>query len=350
MTSVDESILKSALRTFFKVIFALLGVCVGLIPLLLFLGLLADGTVEELPQKTSITVMEDAAGMRAPLRDKGPVLLRLDINGFIGSEVLNGDSVATILEESREGRLSDNRVAGILLVLDTPGGTVIDADRIYRALMLYKKRHDVPILAYVDGICFSGGMYISSAADAVITSDTSIVGSIGVVQGPFFNFSDAMSKLGVQALTVSAGNSKDTLNPTRPWLPGEAKDLEVAAHALYDRFIDIVTKARQRVDRERLINEFGARIFPAATGVEYGLVDATGATLGDAIMLLAQQAQVADKDYQVVRLEQRPWLGQFFMGKSPLFSGRVRHEIALPGGLDARVSSHLFYYHYPLMQ
>lgn len=65
-----------------------------------------------------------------------------------------------------------------LVYINTPGGTVVDADGIYRALLEYKTKYDVPIYAYIDGLCASGGMYVALAADKIFASDVSLIGSV----------------------------------------------------------------------------------------------------------------------------------------------------------------------------
>ena len=67
-----------------------------------------------------------------------------------------------------------------------PGGAADDSVGIYRALCEYKKKYNVPIYAFVDGLCASGGMYIACAADKIYATPSSVIGSVGVIMGPLF--------------------------------------------------------------------------------------------------------------------------------------------------------------------
>lgn len=346
MTATDEPIITSALRTFFKVIFGLIGLCVGMIPVLLFFGMLAGMGEEELPRSTEISVLAGPTGQRTPLKNDSSLILRIDIKGIIGSEELSGASIERLLQESREGELAGDRVKALLLVINSPGGVATEADKIYRHLKRYKELYDVPIIAYVDGISFSGGMYVAAAADYILTSETSLVGSIGVVLGPIFNFSGAMDQYGIKATTITVGSSKDTFNPTRPWAENEGEDVKATAKAVYERFVDVMVEGRKELDRDRLVNEFGAQVFTAQQGFEYGLVDVVGSDLWEALAFTAQEAGLMDDDYQVVRLNQRMWLGPLLRSESPLLTGQIRHEIVLPPALDPQCNNQLFYYYH----
>ena len=97
---------------------------------------------------------------------------------------------------------------------------MVDADGIYRAIKHYKEQYQVPVIAYVDGLCASGGMYIACAADKIYATDVSLVGSVGVLFPSFMNFSKLLDTVGVQSLTISSCKGKDDMNPLRPWKEG----------------------------------------------------------------------------------------------------------------------------------
>src|SRR5690606_21186383 len=154
-----------------------------------------------------------------------------------------------------------------------PGGTMDDADGIYRTLQEYKTRFKVPVIAYVDGICASGGLFIACAADEIYASDVSLVGSVGVLTPPFINVSQLMEKIGVNALTIYAGKGKDNLDPLRPWREGEDKNIQDIIKYYYASFVDLVIKNRSQVSRDALIQEYGAKIFPANEAARIGFID-----------------------------------------------------------------------------
>ncbi len=322
-----ESIFVSALRSFCKMFFAVCGIFLAFMAMSLVYSSMEEKTASPTEVKTKVKYLPDAKGHRDS-STTSPVILQLDIHGVIGDGI-NSKTVETILLDSRNGDFKHDRVKGILLHMNTPGGTVVDSDNIYRMLKEYKARYDVPVFAYVDGLCASGGMYISSSADEVYAGPASIVGSVGVIIGPFFNMVDALGKIGVASKTITAGLDKDTLNPFRTWKPDEDAPLKAVTDYFYQQFIDIVTSARARLDRTKLINEYGAKVFDPVTAQEYGYVDFAGASRDNALLALLHKAGIdKDKTYQVVSLELKSeWLSNLFNAKSPLFTGRIEHSI-----------------------
>ena len=213
--------------------------------------------------------------------------------------------------------------------MDSPGGTVVGADNIYRMLNEYKARYKVPVFAYVDGLCASGGMYISCAADQIYAGPASIIGSIGVIIGPFFNMVEAMNKIGVASQTITEGLDKDMMSPFRTWKPDEDASLKAVTAYFYQRFVDIVAAARPQMDKTKLVQEYGAKVFDPVTAQRLGYVDVAGVGRNDALLALLKEANIdPGKTYQVIELEPKnEWLSSLFNSKSPLITGQIEHTI-----------------------
>jgi protease IV len=223
-----------------------------------------------------------------------------------------------------------------LLHFNTPGGTVVDSDDIYRMLNEYKERYKVPIYGYVDGLCASGGMYIASSTDKMFAGPASIIGSVGVVIGPFFNIYDLMGKIGLQARTITSGIDKDEFNPTRPWREGEGTSIKTITDFMYRRFVDVVTKARPQMDKTKLVQEYGAHVFDCVTAEQLGYIDYAMSSRDAALKELVIAANIeSGQSYQVVSLTPKnAWLSGLVSGKSPLFSGKIEHTFdSLPSSL-----------------
>lgn len=167
--------------------------CCAFILVAIGLSLLNTSTQTEPTNNFTVEVLADADGKRKSLSSE-PVILRINLNGVIGLDGLEQEHIRNLLIESREGLLENDLVKGVLLYMQTPGGTVMDADGIYRAIKAYKAQYKVPVYAYVDGMCASGGMYISAAADKVLASDVSMIGSIGVIAPSILNVSQLLEK------------------------------------------------------------------------------------------------------------------------------------------------------------
>jgi signal peptide peptidase SppA len=300
-----------------------------------------------MPEKAEPMIMPDALGERALLPGNTPAILRIDFHGVIGMGDLTGDKIQNVLLDSREDLLKNNRVKGIFLHMDTPGGTVTDADAIYRALLAYKEKYKVPVYAYIDGLCASGGMYIVSAADKIYSTPASTIGSIGVIMGPMFNFADAMVKVGISSLTLTQGKDKDELNPFRAWKPDEGASLKTIMAALYERFVGIVTTARPNLNKEKLVNEYGANVFIAKEAQALGYVDDANSDYSSALTSLVQAAGIDDKtDYQVVQLyPPQPLFPALVQGAFK--HGKIVHTLDLGPHINSELSGKLLYLYQP---
>lgn len=310
-----ESIFKGAFRSFCTAIAVILGLAVGVG--LTMLGISALVGPQYLPPKSEPTIMPDSQGDRTVLSGHSPAVLRIDFHGVIGMGDLVSSKVENILLDSREDFLKGDRVKAILLHINTPGGAADDADTIYRALMHYKEKYKVPIYAYVEGLCASGGMYIASAADKIYASPSSVIGSVGVRMGPNFNFSEAMSKVGVSSLTLTEGKDKDALNPFRPWKPDEDATLKAVMASLYQRFVSIVAAARPHLTQEKLIKDYGAHVYIAEEAQKLGYIDFANVDYSQAVTAVVEAAQIKEP-YQVVLLSPpQPFLGGLAQSLSP---------------------------------
>lgn len=325
---MSDGIFRSSIRAFFVTLFGMCGLAVGFIPLLAVFGLLdtIEGDIETKTYYTPI-IAPNGEDKRETLSKSSPVILQIDITGVIGTELLNQHTVQRQLTESREGKLKNDRVKALLLHINTPGGTVTDSNAIYSMVKAYKQRYKVPVYAYVDGICASGGMYVACAADKIYSSDVSIVGSIGVLMQPFFNVSELMTKVGVGQQTISAGKGKDDLSPFRPWKPDESDSLRSITDAMYLQFLNIIVSNRPKVNKEKLINDYGANVFTADKAVEIGFIDGTGQTLNDTLKMLAKGIGIEDDYYQVIQMEHKYWFSSLLSSKSPLLTGTIQHEV-----------------------
>jgi len=346
---MKDSILRSTIRSFFMAFFAMVGIAIGFIPLLFIFAALISSTDEDLEVKShySPTIVANAQDTRKALSSKAPAVLKVNIGGFIGSEKLNMHTIREQFTESREGELKNDRVKAVLVHINSPGGTVVDADGIYRAINDYKEKHNVPVYAYIDGLCASGGMYIASACDKIYASDISLIGSIGVLSPSFFNLTELMGKIGIESKTLSAGKGKDNLNPFRPWKPGEEDNLKSLIDYYYNHFVDVVTSSRPDVSRARLVNELGAQVFPAVKAIELGLIDGAGYSLNEALTKLTNKIGIEDDYYQVVKMDRKVSLSDLFKRDSPMMTGTVNHKLELSPELDPRLMNQFLYLYLP---
>ena len=350
-----ESILYSAIRSLLVAFCAVIGICLAFIALSLLIAGLTSKTGAEGKLKTvnSEEIMPDANNERKLLADTSPVILQIDIHGVIGTEDLDTKTIKRQLIESREESYKNDRVKAVLVHINTPGGTVFDADGIYRALKEYKEKYKVPMYSYVDGLCASGGMYIAAATDQIFASDISLIGSVGVIAPAFMNFTKLLEKVGVETLTISAGKDKDAMNPLRPWKPGEEKNYEDIIKYYYQHFINIVTLNRPQISQDKLVKDYGAQIFNAKEALDYGFINGIDQSIGETIKALAKEAKI-EGSYQVIKLENKSWFSNLFSAESSLLpllkQGKIKHEFVIGSELPPSLQGKFLYYYNPLIQ
>lgn len=341
-----ESVFVSAVRSFLKAVAVILGIFVALIPVLLLLSVF--GAEIELPSNTKVTILPDANGKLELFPHNTPVVLEIKIHGVIGTRDLTAETIRNQLVDSRRGILQE-RVKAILLHINTPGGGVNDSDIIYRQIKAYKEKYNVPVFAYVEGLCASGGVYVSSAADKIFASPISVIGSVGVYIGPFFNLHQAINKLGIESRILSEGKDKTMMSPWLAWKEGEDESLKKIVASMYERFVNIVTEARPQLDREKLIQDYGAQVFDSVLAEKYGYIDEADQDYKSTMFALLEAARINPaKPYQVVQLQPKHnVLESLIKGTSFLLSGKIKHQLDLGSGDLSEINEQIAYLYIP---
>ena len=340
MSGTRESIFVSFFRAFCRFFGAIFGVIFGLIVLGVVLALFSGASMAG---KNQLIITADADGNRALLPKSSPVILRINIHGGIGSRDLNAKLIKNQLLDAHEGTLK-NRVKAILLHIDSPGGTVSDSHNIYTSLLDYKEKYQVPIFAYVNGMCASGGMYVACAADEIFSNPTGVIGSVGVRMGPLFNVSKLMERFDISQVTLTRGKDKDMGSPFRPLKEGELDSLEAILDYNYDQFTKIVLQNRPRIDKERLINVYGAKVYDPVKAQKLGYVDNGNATYSFALKQLAEEAEIEEK-YQVIEIKTNlSLISNLIEGRETLFPSKIKHEFDIPGFQTEWIGTPLYLY------
>lgn len=297
-----ESVFSSAIRSFFKSIFGVLGIFIGLIVAAIFVFFFTPPYSS--PHKTTLVLAEDDKAFDSLLPDSAPVILKIRINGVIGTGGLTGENMRIIFSAAKQNPMIKNRIKGIFLDISTPGGSATDSDTIYTLIKSYKAALKVPVFAFCDSLCASGGMFVASSADRFFASPSSVIGSIGVYFGPNFNVWNFMQSHGVSAKTFSEGKNKTLLSPFEP-LPAnpDFSAMDALIKAGYERFVSVVAEGRPNLTPEVIKNTLGANIFDAKAALDLGLVDDAGATYYSSMAALATAAGIPqDSPYQVMEI------------------------------------------------
>jgi protease IV len=222
-----------------------------------------------------------------------PKLLLVDISGLISGKERSGalkekPSLVADVKEILQKAEKDKDIAGVILRINSPGGTVAASDIILHELLAFKARKKVPLYACITGIGTSGGYYIATAADEISAHPTAITGSIGVIIMRF-NVEGLLAKIGVSGTAVKSGDLKDIMSPFRPATPEEEKIMQTIITTLYQRFLDIVlARPGTPLTRPELVQLADGRIFTAEQALAARLIDRVG-YLDDAVTALKKK-------------------------------------------------------------
>lgn len=342
----NDSITKNIFTSFCKALFGIIGFGIGFIVLLIMFSALFSKP-NAVQHNTSIKMLPDDQWKMELFSHETPTILRLDISGVIGMDHLKKEDILEQLIESQDGELKPGQVKGVIININSPGGVADDADAIYRMVLTYKNRYKVPVIAYVEGLCASGGMYIACAADKVYATQDSIVGHVGVLMSPpFFNFSKLMERLGIESKTMYAGKDKDEMNPFRSWKPGEGESFQRIVNFMYERFTSIVAEHRPKLTKEILLEQ-GAQIYPAPQAETLGYIDQTVSSFEDVLKNFAEELGI-HKDYQFVQLERSNFFEDLFGARADALWGRqIEHRIRFPGDLQPELYGKMLYLYHP---
>ena len=161
--------------TFFHSLIQIAGLMLGFAAMLFFFSFLSSlmNRSSRLKSQNSMAILPDAEGNKQFLPKSAPIILQLNLKGVIGKESLTAEEIETQLIESKQGNLKERKIRGIFLNIDSPGGSAIDSDTIYRRIKAYKEKYSIPVYAYVDGTCASGGIFAACAADKIYATPVS---------------------------------------------------------------------------------------------------------------------------------------------------------------------------------
>ncbi|OGT19730.1 MAG: peptidase S49 [Gammaproteobacteria bacterium RBG_16_57_12] len=223
---------------------------------------------------------------------KGRHTALIEIQGMIAD---NMEASADNIISGLRAAYKDKNTAGIILRINSPGGSPVQAGYVYDEVNRLRDEHpDVPIYAVITDICASGGYYIAASADEIYADKASLVGSIGVLMDGF-GFVDGMHKLGIERRLITAGDHKGFLDPFAPLQEADVKHVKGMLGEIHNQFIAMVKQGRG----ERLKDSpdlFSGLIWTGEKGVELGLVDGLGSASYVARELINQERIV---DYTI---------------------------------------------------
>lgn len=246
---------------------------------------------------------------------KGDCIAVITINGAISDDSADGTRAAIRRADKDAG------VKGIVLRIDSPGGSATASDLISRAVAVAQK----PVVASMSNVCASGGYYISAPCDKVFASNMTITGSIGVIFSAF-NTSGLFEKIGITADSCESGKFSKYFGAQgniSEWSDEFAKRIDMMIDKFYFDFVSVVAKGRG-MEFEQAEKIARGRVWAGSDALALGLVDEIGG-FREAVEAAAELANLAPD--MEVRAIDYPTLGM-------VLQEAARRRGLIPSNLD----------------
>ena len=229
----------------------------------------------------------------------------LYVSGVIASgtssrDAVNGAIVGsdTIVEQIRRIR-DDDSISAIVLRVDSPGGSAVASDVIWRELTITRdQKPSRPLIASMSDLAASGGYYISMPAEVIVAQPATLTGSIGIFGGKIA-IGETLAKVGVTTATVQSGRNASLSSPFVPFTPEQRAKVMEYMEVFYDAFVEKAAVSRRTTPAEIDALAQG-RVWTGRQARERGLVDELGG-LDTAVAIAKQRAGIpADEDVELV--------------------------------------------------
>ncbi|MDE1166379.1 MAG: S49 family peptidase [Pseudomonas sp.] len=198
----------------------------------------------------------------------------IEVRGMIADqEAASADNIIGSLRAAFE----DTKVKGVVLRINSPGGSPVQAGYVVDEIRRLRKEHpDVKLYAVITDLGASGAYYIASAADQIYADKASLVGSIGVTAAGY-GFVGTMEKLGVERRAYTSGEHKSFLDPFQPQKADETKFWQGVLDTTHNQFISVVKQGRgDRLKDKEHPELFSGLIWSGEQALQLGLIDGLG--------------------------------------------------------------------------
>lgn len=199
---------------------------------------------------------------------------------------------------------------GIILMIDSPGGTIYGSKAISDGVNYYKDKTKKPVYAYIEGMAASGAYWAASSADKIFADAGTGIGSIGVIYGPFTYYDKpiavdggilgggVITQNGIEQTYISAGSGKDAGNPFRRLTAEETKIIQESVNNNYNDFLNQIALTRS-IPKTYLKDTVGAHLYGEQQAISNRLIDGT-LPKEDAYIELAKAAGINDSNFNIV--------------------------------------------------
>lgn len=204
------------------------------------------------------------------LSKKYAALIRLD--GMIApGRDFSAQTIVPVLQEA----FTDKKAEGVVIDINSPGGTPVQAAIIHDAIMSFKKKYHKKVVIIGEDLLTSGAYYVAVAGDKIYVNPNSLTGSIGVIMKGF-GFVDMMKKIGVERRVYIAGSQKDRLDPFLPQSPEDLKKVQEVMGEVHQNFVQAVLVSRKNKIKGDPSKLFTGDFWSGQQALNLGLVDGLG--------------------------------------------------------------------------
>jgi len=263
----------------------------------------------------SLTVVATLIALRFDTAEFGDSIARLNVSGIIVEDI---DRDVALLELAE-----DNNVRALVVRIDSPGGTVVGGESLYRSLRAVADKK--PVIAVMGTTATSAAYMTAIAADYIVAREGSITGSIGVLMQTA-NITGLLDKLGIEPESIKSGPLKAQPNPFEQTSPAARKAVQDVVMDMHAMFVDLVAQRREMA-RDVALSLADGRIYTGRQALSNGLIDTLGGEAEARQWLFRNKDISTDLPIHDVEIhhEEETWQRVFsgMVGKT-LFSERLR--------------------------
>jgi len=299
----EVKVMRVFIETFSKILAFLSAILCFFLIISLISNFIIDRNVSHFSYYKGNKQSEQKIGL---MNISGPIISEpQNINNF---QIFNSlESIYPSLINSYLKELSKKNIVGLIISIDSPGGSVSATQKIYKIIKEFKKNHNIPIYFHSSNILASGAYWISLSGDKIYADYGSIIGSIGV-KGPDWIYYNSPTSLspgilggyvespnGIKLYSNTAGISKDIFNPFRQPSEKEIIQLQQMVDNIYEDFINLVSSSR-KIETKIIKDEIGSMIFSTTQAKNYHLID-NQMDIENVMKILSKKLNLSDEQF-----------------------------------------------------
>lgn len=214
----------------------------------------------------SSTRLGAAGAMQIPRGEPYVSLVRIRGNIEPG-----GGAAAEFLKPALAKAFADKNSRGVVLLINSPGGTPVQANQLYEYVKFCKEEFDKKVIAVGEDMMTSGAYMVAVGADKIYVNKSTMTGSIGVVQQAF-GYKTLTDRIGLESRTITAGEHKNRLDPFKELKPDDVRKMQSALAQIHQHFIEVIQEGRgDRLDAK--YDLFSGDFWTGEEAMRLGLVD-----------------------------------------------------------------------------